>query len=168
MLRQGLRRYGSARDSAGFSLMELVMVISITGILAVVALPRFFDRGVFDESGYFEETLAAVRYAQKVALASGCDVQVSINAGGYSLSRRNTGCSTGTFSVAIPHPSRAGGFAASPPAGTSVGGTASLYFDRAGRPRDPGSGSILGAATNLSIGALGMRIEAETGYSHAL
>ncbi len=154
--------------SAGFSLMELVMVISITGILAVVALPRFFNQGVFDERGFFEETLAAARYAQKVALASGCDVQLSVNAGGYSLNRRNGGCRSGAFSVAIAHPTRVGGFAASPPAGISVGSTASLYFDRAGRPRDPGSGNILGAATNLSIGSLGLRIEAGTGYAHAL
>ncbi len=152
----------------GFSLIELVMVISITGILAVVALPRFFDQGVFDERGFFEETLAAVRYAQKVALATGCDVQLSVNAGGYGLSRRNGGCSSGAFTVAIPHPTRAGGFTGAPPSGVSVGPVASLYFDRAGRPRDPGSGNILGAATNLSIGSLGLRIEAETGYAHAL
>ncbi len=69
----------------GFTLVELVMTLVIIGILAAVVGPRFFDRQVFDERLFFEETVSAVRYAQKLALASGCDVQVSIDSLGYRL-----------------------------------------------------------------------------------
>ncbi len=62
------------------------MVMVIIGILAAVVGPRFFDRRVFDERLYYEEVPGAVRYAQKLALASGCPVRAQVGAAGYALS----------------------------------------------------------------------------------
>jgi MSHA pilin protein MshC len=69
----------------GFTIVELIMVIVILGILAAVAAPRFFDRKVFDERFYFEEVLTAARYAQKLAVASGCSIKVFVDSDGYQL-----------------------------------------------------------------------------------
>lgn len=69
----------------GFTLVELILVMTVIGILAAVAGPRFFSREVFDERVYFEGALAAVRYAQKVAVASGCPVRVELDSAGYRL-----------------------------------------------------------------------------------
>ena len=33
----------------GFTIVELIMVIVILGIISAVAVPRYFDRKVFDE-----------------------------------------------------------------------------------------------------------------------
>lgn len=64
-------------EQRGFTIVELIMVIVILGIISAVAAPRFFDRKVFDERFYFEEVLSTVRYGQKLAVASGCRIQVS-------------------------------------------------------------------------------------------
>jgi MSHA pilin protein MshC len=72
---------------AAFTLIELVMVIVLLGILSATALPRFFDFSSYQQQAFFDDTLSAVRYAQKLAVATGCTVQVSINANVYTLNR---------------------------------------------------------------------------------
>lgn len=69
----------------GFTIVELIMVIAILGIISAVALPRLFDRRTFDERFYFEEVLSVVRYAQKLAVASGCHIQVLVRNSGAEL-----------------------------------------------------------------------------------
>lgn len=98
----------------GFTLVELILVMVVIGILAAVAGPRFFSREVFDERVYFEGALAAVRYAQKVAVASGCPIRVELNDDGYRL----------------VHDAACGGLAAESPVADPAGGD---YW--AGNPR---------------------------------
>ena len=51
---------GSRTDTpqAGFSLVELVVVMAVIGLLAVVAVPRFFGDSVFEERAYLDEIMA--------------------------------------------------------------------------------------------------------------
>lgn len=69
----------------GFTLVELVMAIVILGIISATALPKFFSISTFQERGFFDDTLSAIRYAQKLAVASGCNVQVVIAANQFAL-----------------------------------------------------------------------------------
>ena len=73
---------------SGFTLTELVTVLVILGIIAAFTAPRFFDRTVFDELGFYQELVAALRYGSKIAVGSGCPVQVSISASGCALAQQ--------------------------------------------------------------------------------
>lgn len=61
--------FNKNNQSAGFTLVEMVAILVIIGVLAVAALPRFFDRTDFDTRGFFDATQSALRYAQKTAVA---------------------------------------------------------------------------------------------------
>ena len=143
------------RSEHGFTLVELIMTLVIIGILAAVVGPRFFDRKVFDERLFFEETVSAVRYAQKLALASGCLTQVSLGAGGYRL-RRAANCTSGGFSAEVQGPDGQTPFANTEvPPGVSVSTTNfPVVFDSLGRPS---------GAASATIGAFTGGVTAETG-----
>ncbi|NNE63131.1 MAG: prepilin-type N-terminal cleavage/methylation domain-containing protein [Gammaproteobacteria bacterium] len=89
---------------SGFSIIELVVVVLLLGILSVFAIGRLFDQNQFAARGFFDDTVNAVRFAQKLALSSGCDVRVSLTAGGYVLNQRATSCELGAFTRAVPNP----------------------------------------------------------------
>lgn len=133
----------------GFTLIELIMVIVITGILAAVVGPRFFDRQVFDERLFFEESLSAVRYAQKLAVASGCLTQVSLDAGGYRV-RQAASCTSGAYND-VQGPDGQTPFAAALPSGVSVTATTfPVVFASQGQPSVAASATIGSFSINVT------------------
>ena len=88
----------------GFSLIELLAVIILLGILSVFAMGRLFDQNQFAARGFFDDTVAAVQFAQKLAVSTGCDVQVSLSPTGYTLNQRATSCAVGAFTRVVQHP----------------------------------------------------------------
>lgn len=77
----------NARRQRGFTLTELIVVMIILGIIAVVALPRFADQLTFETRGFTDQTVAALQYARKVAVATGRNVCVSASSGGNTLTQ---------------------------------------------------------------------------------
>jgi MSHA pilin protein MshC len=158
--RSGSSSFCAPRLQRGFSLLELIIVIILLGILAIAAAPSFTTQGT-EEATFAEETRAALRYAQKLALATGCEVQVAVDAGtdGLSVTRRaggtSTSCGTGGFTQAVTDP--AGGGAYQRDAGSEADVTAGLtvVYDGLGRPSTAGT---------VTIGARSVVVEAESGY----
>ncbi len=142
-------------DMRGFTLIELIMVIVITGILAAVVGPRFFDRQVFDERMFFEESIGAVRYAQKLALASGCLTQVSLDSSGYQL-RQAAACRSGAYTLEVIGADGQTPYAGPLPTGVVLQATNfPLVFDSLGRP--------VGGAASAKIASFTLNVVAETG-----
>ena len=152
----------SPATQAGFTLAELIIVIILLGILSVVALPALFNTADFDAANFHEDAINAFRYGQKTAIASGCDVEVSLLASGsYRLNFRSggsaTSCGTGAFSDPVIHPQMQGNFSGTAPAGVTVSDSLVVVFDAAGAPSTGGSSTI---------GARSITVEAVTGFVH--
>lgn len=149
--------------------MELIVTLIVVGIISAYAASRFFDRTTFESFGFFEESLSAVRFAQKRAIASGCDIRVTFSGGGYSLHRwvdvPNDSCRFDSPNASLVVVARPGGgdFSAQAPAGVSVG-SAQFFYDRLGVPRAT-DGSVLGGETNVGIGTRTLSIAPHTGFA---
>jgi MSHA pilin protein MshC len=126
----------------GFTLVELIVVIVLMAILIGVAAPRFFGQGTFEAPAFAQELASAARYAQKLAIVSGCRVDLTVSATGYALyqPQATTPPCTGTPTMTLPalHPATGQAFAASVPGGVAIGGSlGTVSFTAAGIPDPP-------------------------------
>src|SRR5580698_6612354 len=95
----------SERAAKGFTLVELVIVMTVIGILAVTLGPRFFTQSVFSQRGYADELAAALRFAQKAAVSSQCPAQLTLTLTTYAVSQQaasGNSCNTSDTTWSTP------------------------------------------------------------------
>ena len=152
------------RHNSGFSLTELLTVIILLGILSVVALGRFGDTNLIAARGFFDDTVNAVRFAQKLAISSGCDVRVVTTASSYQL-RQSSSCTADDFTDTVDNPANRDNAYQNvdmPTGFTLTAGT--ITFNARGEREGPSSNfSLSDGATTYSF-----RVHASTGLVEVL
>lgn len=176
-------RRGRRRQSTGFTLIELIVLMILVGILAVAVLPRFSGLTAFSARGYADQIESYLRFAQKTAVAGrrttrlelvDCTVgdgacntapRLCVTQAWAATSSCATACpaSPGTCSggwcaMALPGKFR------SPQNRVALSGAGNVCFDTLGSA--VGGGRVL--TFNDDTGALArtVTIESTTGYVH--
>ena len=148
-----------SRHQLGFTLVELILVIVLLGIVSAVAIPRFSNTTSFDERVLFDDTLNALRYSQKLAVASGCNIQFSINSNSFNVLHDDS-CKSGNFTagLTVNHPANGETSYTGSQSNISLPATqANTVFDALGR-----------ASTDniISVGTRKISIISATGFSY--
>jgi prepilin-type N-terminal cleavage/methylation domain-containing protein len=146
------------RHERGFTLIELVTCIVIIGLLAAVAGPKFFGTQPFSERGYASEIASALRSARHVAVASACEVRITINpvTGYQAVQRASVGndCLGAVWTTPVML-SNSAPLSGSPPSGVTATPATIIIFDGKGQAS---SGAV------LTIGSFTVRLDAVSGF----
>jgi MSHA pilin protein MshC len=151
---------GRTAEQGGYTLIELVIVLTVMGILAATVGPRFFTQSVFSQRGYADELASALRYTQKAAVVSGCPAQLTVTSTAYAAAQQaasgNT-CNPADTSWATPVIGPDGtAIQDTAPSGIAVSPTGVYVFDDQGRLTS-------GPGTTLTIGSRTITIVSGTG-----
>lgn len=148
------------KQSAGFTLVELIMIMVIIGILSATAFPRFADNSIFQSRGFADQVLATLRYAQKTAIAQHRLVCASLTSAAPATVTLTIASSSGATicSTALNLSDRASNTLTAS-TGITLSSAVTVNFDALGRVSSAATTTVSGTTTAITV-------EAETGYVH--
>lgn len=146
------------RNQRGFTIVELIACIVIVAILGAIAAPNFSGSQTFVARGYADEIAASLRYARRIAIASGCSVQVTIDAAGYRGRQRRPvrtcNAAGGVWNQNVVRADRTALTGVSP-AGVNVAPDTTIEFQK--------EGNLAGGSVNIQVGARVITVVGATG-----
>lgn len=148
----------------GFSLVELIAVIVITGVLAAVATPRFIGNDAFAARGAYGTLLSALRFAQKTAVAQRTNVAVNIDTTTrvVCLGYGSAGCGT-----PVLDPATRAAYSKTLPATVNLTRTANpIVFNGLGAQTSGSTITVTVQNNVVTETARTISIEQNTGYVH--
>ena len=113
--------------SLGFSLIELIMVITIAAILSVFAMAKISFFTGWKEAGVSQSVAANLHAAQKLAIANRANVYVVVGAGSLRACY-DAACLTPGYNIDGSIMTLA------TPSGSFTATTTNFFFDPSGRP----------------------------------
>jgi MSHA pilin protein MshC len=150
------------KEQAGFTVIELVMVMLLVGILAVFVAPRFNPTD-FNVRAFHDQTRSLLRYAQKSAVAQRRTVCVTFTSTQATLTvdadRSSVTGSNGCESNLTGPDGDTPGVVTARGTVTYVGVPAAFRFDALGQASAAQTFSVAGAANSITV-------ELATGYVH--
>lgn len=127
------------KKTQGFTLIETIMVVVITGILAASISPSWKGSGYYSSRYQADRLADDIRYIQSLAMAWGEKLRLDISSSSYQVT-----CVSGSGSAPcvtagdVISPSISENFSLSLEHGVTLTGT-DTDFDKLGRPNDNGS-----------------------------
>ena len=157
-----MNKVNSRIRANGFTLIELVIVILLLVILASYIAPRL-DLGIFRQTGFVQQAMATIRFGQKQAIGSGCDINVSINTTTCTVQWNGTPAGIGCLALNTPITNPATGLAdfcdnSTPESTADL--PANISFDNIGQP------TATADDRQIILGTRTINIELETGFAH--
>ena len=147
-------------NKKGFTLVELIVVILLTGILSISIAPRFFAVSSYEDRRAVDEMLVALRHAQQMAMNRGGNIRFTLNATYFTVDlsdgtplRSPDGSKHPSCITPICYRKDLNGVTATMvPAGP-------IIYDGLGKPN---------TGYSITAGSKHIQIEAETGYAHQI
>ena len=146
----------------GFPLPEMLAVLTIVGVLAVVAMPRLDIALGLRDAAARDEVIAALHHARQTAVAHRRLVCVAIGTGGVNLTLAATRPATACTATLAPPD---GGARWADRAAPSASPTSVLYVQPVGRITRDGAGLAGDTVWTISLpGQPPVVVQGETGH----
>ena len=139
---------------SGITMIEVIVVLTLMGTLAAIAMPRMMNRTALQERGLQDELRSLLRHSRKVAVSQQREVCVLLTPAQASAVYANgLGCNG---AAPVTTPGNTDPYVIRVPTGVVLGGAALVRFNAAGQP-------VPNVNHAINVGAMTLTVSRETG-----